>query len=234
MDTYIMLKRSDDTLALLSNPNAFALLTIIAIRARRTDAFNIHSLKLGEALIGDYKSCGLTRQQYRTALSKLEEWNFIATKATNKGTIATLADARVYDINKTLNNQQDNHQATIKQPTPNQQATTNNNDNNETNENKGNNGNNETSGSSFSHKSRISVASEELKFYDLTSKLFGVAKKADRTTLQNVAKHLSKSLDEKVFDKAWRVAQECKKTGDKPIALFMSRMKDEFDYRKPA
>jgi hypothetical protein len=85
--------------------------------------------------------------------------------------------------------------------------------------------------SSFSQQSRVSLASDELKFYDKSCELFGVAGKSDRTTLQNVAKHLSKSLDEKVFDKAWRVAQECKKTGDKPIALFMARMKDELNYR---
>lgn len=133
-----MLKRSDDTLALLSNPNAFALLTIIAIRARRTDSFNVHSLKPGEALVGDYASCGLTRQQYRTALSKLEMWKFIATTATNKGTIATLADTRIYDINKSEPNQQDNHPATTQQPTDNQQTTTNNNVNNENNVNNDN------------------------------------------------------------------------------------------------
>jgi uncharacterized protein YdaU (DUF1376 family) len=89
----------------------------------------------------------------------------------------------------------------------------------------------DTNDSSFSQQSRISLASDELKFYDGTCELFGVAGKSDRTTLQNVAKHLSKSLDEKVFDKAWRVAQECKKKGSKPIALFMARMKDEFNYR---
>lgn len=87
-------------------------------------------------------------------------------------------------------------------------------------------------GSSFLSKDRISSASEQLKFYDATCELFGVAGKSDRTTLQNVAKHLSKSLDGKVFDKAWRVAQECQKTGDKPIALFISRMQDEYGYRR--
>lgn len=134
-----MLKRSDETLALLSSPNAFALLTIVAIRARRTDIFNINNLKPGEALIGDYASCGLTRQQYRTALSKLKKWKFITTKATNKGTIATLVDTRIYDINKDDSNQQDNHQATTEQPSSNLQATTNNNVNNANNENNGNN-----------------------------------------------------------------------------------------------
>ncbi len=108
---------------------------------------------------------------------------------------------------------------------------TDNNDNNETNENKGNNENNETSGSSFPSTDRISLGSDGIKFYDLACKLFGCAKKADKTTLQRIAEQLSKSLDEKVFDKAWRVAQECVKTGDKPIALFISRMKDDFDYR---
>jgi hypothetical protein len=89
--------------------------------------------------------------------------------------------------------------------------------------------------SSFSPKDRISFASEELKFYDLTQQVFGCARKSDKTTLQNVAKFLSVGyeFDCKIFSKAYEVAQECKKTGNRPIALFMSRMKDEFQYRKP-
>jgi len=87
--------------------------------------------------------------------------------------------------------------------------------------------------SSFSSGDRISLASDELKFYDLVNTIFGCAKQSDKTTLQNIAKHLSTKheYDDKVFSKAYKVAQECKKKGSKPIALFISRVKDEFDYR---
>lgn len=124
---------------LLYNTNAFGLLTLIAIRARRTKAFNHLGLTIGQAVIGDFKAVGLSRQQYRTALSKLVEWGFVTIKATNRGTIATITDARIYDINANDSNQQLNQTATIKQPTANHQATTNknvkkaNNDKNEKN-----------------------------------------------------------------------------------------------------
>jgi uncharacterized protein YdaU (DUF1376 family) len=78
-----------------------------------------------------------------------------------------------------------------------------------------------------------SVASCELKFYDITIGLFKLKKQSDRTTIQNVARFLSTKyeFDDKIFSKAWNVANECMK-GTKPIALFMSRIKDELQYRK--
>jgi hypothetical protein len=54
----------------LKYPNAFLLLTVIAMRARRTHG-HPDGLKVGECHIGDYQSCGITRQQYRTALTVL-------------------------------------------------------------------------------------------------------------------------------------------------------------------
>ena len=115
----------------MKNPDCFILLTQIAQRAKRTNDFNIHNLKLGEALIGDYKNIGLTRQQYRTATKKLENWQFITIKTTNKGTIATLINTDVFDINVNL----PTNNLTIKQPSSNHQATTNKNDKNEKNTN---------------------------------------------------------------------------------------------------
>jgi hypothetical protein len=87
--------------------------------------------------------------------------------------------------------------------------------------------------SPFPSTDRTSTASHELKFYELTSELFGVASKSDRTTLQNVAKHLSTKFefDSKVFSKAWKVAQGCKENGQKPIALFLTLMKNDFEFR---
>lgn len=134
MDTFIKLKRSEETLALATNdPNAFTLLSLIALRARRTDIYNKHNLKVGEALIGDYATLGMKRGQYREATKRLTKHGFITTKATNKGTIATLCDARVYDINISDSNHQSNHPATIQQPSNNHQATTNKNEKNANN-----------------------------------------------------------------------------------------------------
>ena len=97
---FIKLNRSNETFKLLNDPDAFMLLTVIALRARRTDEFNIHNLKSGEALIGDYENYGLTRQQYRTAMKHLGQWGLATFKPTTRGTIARLADQRTYDINE--------------------------------------------------------------------------------------------------------------------------------------
>jgi len=92
--------RTDDVIELLRFPIALALLTQIALRARRTvEQFNPHHLKLGEALIGDYRSIGATRQQYRTAKRQLVEWGVITIRVTIKGTIARLSNFQVFDVN---------------------------------------------------------------------------------------------------------------------------------------
>lgn len=121
---YIKLMRSEIVVQLLRDPNAFVLATVIAYRARRTDSFNVHGLDVGEALIGDHASYGLTRQQYRGAMQRLKKWQIATFRSTNKGTIAKLADSSVYDINVEMDNQQANQPATIEQPSSNQQTTT--------------------------------------------------------------------------------------------------------------
>jgi hypothetical protein len=118
---FIKLHRSPETLELLSDPNAFILLTVIALRARRTDEFNIHNLKSGEALVGDCEKYHLTRRQYRTAVKRLRQWGLATFKPTTHGTVATLCGTRVYDINEVTSDQQ----KTSTRPTGDQQATTN-------------------------------------------------------------------------------------------------------------
>ena len=115
--------RHDDVEQLIvQKPKAFLLLTLIAWRARRSDErCKFTGLDQGQAMIGDYKSCGLSRQEYRTALRWLEANQFVTIKATSKGTIATVTSADVYDINA----EGANHQTTIKQPSTNHQLTTN-------------------------------------------------------------------------------------------------------------
>ena len=129
--------RSDETRELLADPLAFALLALIAYRAQRTTTFNRHGLEPGQAFIGDYKTCGLSEQQYRTAKAKLSEWKFATFKATNKGTIATLINTRVFDINAEPINGQNNSPSTDGQRTGNGQSTTTNNVKNEKSKKRG-------------------------------------------------------------------------------------------------
>jgi len=110
--SFVKMVKSKKTIELMKDPNAFALYAQIAIRAKRTNGFSVHGLEIGEALIGDYKSIGLTERKYRTAKDKLRRWGFVTTKATNKGTIAKLINSEVFDINKEpaeRTNQQDNN-----------------------------------------------------------------------------------------------------------------------------
>jgi hypothetical protein len=129
-----MLQRSKITEELLKKPDCFALLTQIALRAKRSDDFNLQNLKIGESFIGDYQRAGLSEQRYRTAKNNLSKWGFVTFKATNKGTVAKLTDARVYNINENEINGQTNEQPTNKptdqQRTTNEQPTTKKNYNN--------------------------------------------------------------------------------------------------------
>jgi len=105
---YLMLNRTLDTKELLRDPHAFVLLTLVALRARRTNGIDTDSLTIGQALIGDYETIGLTRQEYRTALKHLEKYQILTTQPTNKGTVATLCNSTIYDINSEEDNQLDN------------------------------------------------------------------------------------------------------------------------------
>lgn len=97
------------------SPAGFLLATQIARRARRTTAgLNPHALNMGEALIGDHRSIGLSEREYRTAKSHLEKWQIATFKATNKGTIAILMDSSIYDINAEASDEQKDRQATGK------------------------------------------------------------------------------------------------------------------------
>jgi hypothetical protein len=99
--SFLKLMKNKETMELATNaPNAFLLLLQIAWRAKRTNGFNTHGLTIGQALIGDYKTIGLTEQKYRTAKGLLETWGFATFKGTNKGTIANLINTKIYDINE--------------------------------------------------------------------------------------------------------------------------------------
>ena len=136
MKGFIKLNRSDEAMNLQHNMCANHLFYIIALRASRKGN-PVLGLKPGDAMLGDYKNYGMTRQQYRTALKNLCEWGYIKLNLTNKGTIATICTTDVYDLNfnepnhqTTIQQPSSNHQTTIQQPSDNHQVTTNNNNKN--------------------------------------------------------------------------------------------------------
>lgn len=146
---FVMLKRIGGIELLENDPQAFLLLTHIALRARRRELlFSRHPLKPNQAFIGDYEKIGLTRQQYRDAQVRLAEYNLVTFEPTNKGTIATLTSTDIYDINvekeyeeptdlsmktepkeptknqiRTFNKPSDNQSKTIEAPSENYQST---------------------------------------------------------------------------------------------------------------
>jgi len=112
-NSWVKLMRSETTRELLAKDIPALLLAIlIAIRTKRTKGFSIHGLQLGEALIGDFKSAGLTERSYRTAKQHLEKYGLATFKPTNKGTVATLTDTRIFDVNLEQNDEQNVKQAT--------------------------------------------------------------------------------------------------------------------------
>jgi hypothetical protein len=96
-----MLKRTTEVDEVMRFPISFALLTQIALRSRRTipSEFNPYNLQPGEALIGDHRSIGASKQQYRAAKARLQKWNLATFRATRRGTIARLTNVKVFDIN---------------------------------------------------------------------------------------------------------------------------------------
>lgn len=106
---------------------AFVVAYIIAYRSRwNADIFNPFGLDIGEAVI-DYERWGMTRQEFRTAKSNLEEWGYATFRTTNRQTIGRLIDSRLFDVLPPPPNQQSNREATngstSKEPTANREAT---------------------------------------------------------------------------------------------------------------
>jgi hypothetical protein len=125
---YIMLRRGEATWELLRDGNAFRLLVQIALRAKRTDGFSVHGLRIGQALIGDYAACDLTEGQYRAAKRRLKRYGLAEFKGTNRGTIATLLNDAIFDINPAPSRRTDDEPGTSHARTGNGQATTNKNE----------------------------------------------------------------------------------------------------------
>jgi len=134
---YIMLQRSDATWELVHDPNACIVLTVIALRAKRTNDFSVHGLQTGQALIGDFAVYGLTVGQYRAAKARLKRYGLADFKGTNRGTVAQLLSRAIYDINAESAQQPGDRPTASQRQTDNRPATTNKNEKNEKNEKKG-------------------------------------------------------------------------------------------------
>lgn len=124
---YIKAMRGSVVMELIRhNPFAYVLATVIAHRARwRESSFNPNNLSIGEALLGDWKECGMSEQNYRTAKSQLEKWGIATFRPTNKGTIGKLTDTRLFDVLNTDGNDPANREPTGSQRAGNEQVTTN-------------------------------------------------------------------------------------------------------------
>ena len=96
---FIALHCGDEAQALIENhPNAFLLLTQIAMRAKWKDC-PITGMKAGEALIGDWHKAGLhSPKAYQVAKERLEKCQLATFQGGNRGTRATLIDSRIFSV----------------------------------------------------------------------------------------------------------------------------------------
>lgn len=121
---------------IFQNDKLFRVFVYLLLSARHTDGEQligdtIVPLKAGQWATGRIaisRDTGLTQQNVRTAINKLEKLNILTIKPTTKFSVFSIVNWEKY--------QQDNQQVTNNQPTSNQQVTTNNNVKNEDNENK--------------------------------------------------------------------------------------------------
>jgi hypothetical protein len=128
---FIALHCGEEAQALLEkHPNAFLLLTQIAMRAKWKDC-PITGLKTGQAFIGDWRKAGLHSQMaYRHAKQCLTECQLATFQGTNKGTIAALVNARVFSVSpqtgtsKTTTQQQPRNEPTTTNHTDTQSTQT--------------------------------------------------------------------------------------------------------------
>lgn len=141
---FIKLLDSEETNYLLEHhPNAFLLLTLIAIRARRVSG-KPDGLEIGEAYIGDYRKCGIeTERKYRTAKTLLQLRCHLlicetcrtrkksTTGMTTHGTKVKLLKSTVWDINPESNDDRDDDRATTERRPSDDEEERNKNDKNE-------------------------------------------------------------------------------------------------------
>ena len=112
--SFIMCNRNELLVSemLKVHSKTLTLLYFIAMRAWRGPGISPRGCGIGEALIGDYSTMGMTEQEYRTAKGHLIKMRFITTQSTSKGTIAKLINTELFDPNFDFGNDQINGQLT--------------------------------------------------------------------------------------------------------------------------
>lgn len=121
---------------IFKNDKLFRVFMYLLLKASHTEhefliGDSIVTLKQGQWATGRKaisRDTGLTEQNVRTAITKLEKLGILTSKITSKFTLFSIVNWESH--------QQDNQQVTSKQPTSNQQVTTNKNGKNGKNENK--------------------------------------------------------------------------------------------------
>jgi hypothetical protein len=132
---FVKLMRTPEADELMENdPKAFLLLTQVARRAWRTHGQNVRGLKPREALVGDHRKCGLTYAEYRHAKKRLARYGYATFNGTTKGTVATIVNDLIYDINEEPEAQTERQQGANEAPSKRQRSATNKNGKNEKNE----------------------------------------------------------------------------------------------------
>lgn len=133
---WVKLHRQTLSNPIFKNDKLFRVFIYLLLSARHTEGEQligdtIVHLKVGQWATGRIaisRDTGLTQQNVRTALSKLEKLNILTIKPTTKFSVISIVNWEKY--------QQDNQQVTNSQPAGNQQVTTNNNVKNGNNDNK--------------------------------------------------------------------------------------------------
>lgn len=115
---FVKLLESEASLDILRHPKAFALLTLVALRAYKGTGLNAKGLDRGQAFIGDQERCGLTSREYRTAKAQLSKWRLATFQGTSRGTIATLVPNGIYDISREASGRSNDRRPTIRHPAP--------------------------------------------------------------------------------------------------------------------
>lgn len=85
---------------LQDDPQAYLLMSQIALRAcinanlsdGRHELTAKKNLRSNQAVIGDFKNCGLTRDKYRSTQERLKKYGFVSFRTFSRGTIATITD----------------------------------------------------------------------------------------------------------------------------------------------
>lgn len=186
---------------IFQNDKLFRVFVYLLLSARHTDGEQligdtIVPLKAGQWATGRIaisRDTGLTQQNVRTAINKLEKLNILTIKPTTKFSVFSIVNWEKY--------QQDNQQVTSNQPTSNQQVTTNNNVKNEDNENK-------TTVEAKPQRSKYSFSDNHMRFSEaIYNKIKLVTPKMKKPNLESWANsaRLLNETDGIDLNEAWKV-----------------------------